>query len=539
MADEKMTPPPDDIDAIRQQVSERVAEEKAEAPKDAPKKQPELTTHTFVVECARALDKGAGILFATMMRDKFINVPEKKEQWFAWKDNYWEEVFSPVVRAAAERVAECFDKARILEQGKLKDMDEEDKEGRQWTKFNLKILRSRINTLHEPKGVTSCLRFALDNDDPLLVKAEKLDQTPMRLACENGVVDMRTGDLFPGRPQDYITRHCPASWAGLDAPAPKWEAMLLEIFGENKEVLHYFQKLIGYAMGGKVTEKLFVILLGEEGDSGKTTIFETLYEIVQGYAAPMPVELLLEQSGATQNPHSPTPAIMAMKALRITWASEPGESRRFSVDRIKLMSGLDSLTGRNPWDVGMTTFPPTHTLFLLTNHKMRASAHDTAFWGRVRLIECPYSFVSNPSRPNQRKRKDGLKDDIVATEAAGVLAWIVRGYQLFLREGLSPPNAVLEASAKYQREEDVIAEWLESCVQLDADAAFYETQADLYEVFHGWHLLNYGKRDLPTQIKFGKLLGKKIKKEKIGGQIRYYGVKIHAEVSRRFLDKIA
>ena len=127
----------------------------------------------------------------------------------------------------------------------------------------------------------------------------------------------------------------------------------------------------------------------------------------------------------------------------------------------------------------------------------------------------------------------------MATEASGVLAWIVRGYQMYLAEGLEPPDIVLEATRKYQREEDVIAEWLESCVLLDQDSTLFETQADMYEVFHAWHLLNFGKRNLPTHIRFGKLLGKKLKKEKIGGQIRYYGVRLQEDASRRFLDRTA
>jgi putative DNA primase/helicase len=526
-----------DLEAIRREVGALVADEttKLEAAKGPPKK-PEKIRHPFVMDCCRAMDKGMGVLFATMMRGKYVYVPEKK-QWYSWHAHYWQEELEHTVRAAAERVAERLTEAQSIEKDELKSIEPDDKEARGYHIKNLRSLTVRINALHEPRGVTSCLRFSLENDDPLLVKSEKMDSLPMHLACENGVVDMRTGELSQGRPQDYITRLCPHSWKGVDTPAPKWERMIYEIFGENQAVTDYFQKLLGYALAGRVTEKLFIILLGEEGDSGKTTIFETLYEIIRDYAAPMPVELLLEQGGAARDPNSPTPVIMALRGLRLTWASEPGERRRFSIDRIKLMSGNDSLSGRQPYDIVPTKFLPTHTLFLLSNHKLQAPSHDQAFWSRVRLLECPFSFVANPIRSNQRQRNVTLKDEIISEEASGVLAWVVRGYQRYLLEGLDPPSEVIAATSQYQNEEDFIVEFIDACI-LEAgkvDDTAWESMADVYEVYRNWYLHCHGKHGLLSQIKFGKLAGRKLRKEKIGGQMRFYDIRILAEAKDRYL----
>lgn len=535
-ADPAAAAPEDPLAAIRRQVAARVVEEEAQKPEPKPKepeKKADPITRRFVLDCCWAKDKGAGILYTALMRDKFVYVPERK-QWYAWQGHYWKEVFPMTVEASVERVAERISQVISVENDELRSLGEDEGEARNYHKKNLKALRSSMNALHEQKGVNSCMKFALANDDPLLAPADQLDQTPMRLGCENGMVDMRTAELTPGRPTDYVTRLCPVSWSGQGTRAPKWEGMIHEILGEKPEVVRYFHKLIGYAMSGKVTEKLFVILLGEDGDSGKTTIFEILYEIVKGYAAPMPVELLLDQGNMAQNPNAPTPAVMALRGLRLTWASEPGENRRFSVERIKLMSGADSITGRYPWDVNQTTFPPTHTLFLLTNHKMRAAAHDQAFWNRVRLINCPYSFVPRPMGPNQRLRKPGLKDEIVAEEAAGVIAWIVRGYRLYLEEGLEPPAAVLEETALYRREEDIMEDYMETCVEKTQDNEFYAPLGELYDLFKGWHIFNLGRQDLPTKNRFSKMLQKKIRKARVGGEMRFYNVKIKADARIQF-----
>ena len=269
--------------------------------------------------------------------------------------------------------------------------------------------------------------------------------------------------------------------------------MLFEVFGEDKEVLHYMHKVLGMALCGEVTEKIFVVLLGAEGDSGKTTIFEILYALLTGgnglsetgYAAPMSVELLLEQN-IPQNPNSPTPAVLELKGQRITWASEPGENRRFSMDRIKLMSGGDSLVGRSPYDKGNTKFKPSHTLFLLTNHKMKASDNDSAFWKRCVLVNCPFSFVSDPApdNPLERQVDKSLKDSIIRDEGPGVIAWLARGYQFYEIEGLTPPDRIRKDTEAYRREESLVLQFVDACLDEDPDAPVYSRKKNTTKKRH-------------------------------------------------------
>lgn len=521
----------DEIAAIRAE-AERLAKEEAELlPKE--EKKPLAITHPFVVECAKAKGKGAGMLFAVMFRERFICTPVGKIPWYEWQGHYWKRVYSPVVRAAVEEVAQKYSVAIFEELSRMRELDPED-DARKDSKQNIKALRSSINSLHGSGGVSECLSFSLDNTDPLLVDPDELDKKPYKLGCSNGILELRTGELHPGKQSDFITRVSPFPWTGKDTPCPRWRQMLLDIFG-SPEVARYFQKLIGYAAGGRITEKLFIILLGEDGDSGKTTIFEILFDVLGPYAEPMPVEYLLDQGGSPRNPDAPAPVLLSMRGTRMTWASEPGEGRRFSVDRIKLMSGNDRLSARGPYDVEATTFEPTHTLFLLTNHKMRAAASDTAFWGRVRLLECPYSFVENPVGPAQKKRDPTLKDTIVETEGSGVLAWIAEGHRLYQAEGLAPPQAVIDATSKYKVEEDVIAEFLETCTEAAPDAQV--SVDDMYTTFRNWHKPNHGARNIPTKIGFGKyaLKFKGMRKDKIGGEQRWLDIKIEYVAEQKYL----
>lgn len=527
----------DKVKDISRQVGDRVEQERKEqAARKATKKKtdkpkPKGFAQRYLLDCVHALDKGNGLLFAEIMRGKMVYIPEGKF-WLQWQGHRWAEMYDQQAEAAVEKVAEEFAKAKAREEEAQRNaVAEEDMEAAGFHKRNAAVFRSAINQLHTPKGVGACLKMSLANDAPLLVPADQLDLDPYIMGCTNGLLDLRTGESRPGQPEDYVTRSCRGEWKGIDTPAPLWEQTVLEVFGDRPEVAAYFHKLIGYAYFGKVTEKIFVILLGEEGDSGKTTLFEILYAITGDYAAPMPVEMLLDPGkGRVENPNAPTPAIMTLKGLRLTWASEPGENRRFSVERIKLMSGNDSLVGRYGYDKRMQAFEPSHTLFVLTNHKLRAPANDTPFWSRVRLLDCPYSFVANP-RPgtNQRQRRENLKRDIVEQEASGVLAWIARGYMAYVAEGLEPPEAVQKATASYRREEDIAAEFIEECLEPFND---YIYANDLYELFKAWFKDNYGKTP-PSIHSFGRLVGQHLTRAKKGRKV-YLGHRIKERIENKY-----
>ena len=500
----------------------------------------------FVEDCAAAGQKGSGILFNELNRGRLIFVPEWNT-WLEWRGQFWSRIWPFEAASRVENVAQAYvEGAERLRTLAASARAEEDAARAQALETRSQKLRSAVDKLHQKQGISACLDLSLSHESRLSVPGVKTDADNFIIVAKNGVVDLRSGMLRPGKPEDYFTRHCSVDWQGIDASCPKWEKMLFEILGEDQDVLHYMHKLLGMALCGDISEKIFVILLGAEGDSGKTTIFEILYEILTGsdgtsetgYVAPMPVELLLDQ-GTPQNPNSPTPAVLEMKGQRIAWASEPGENRRFSVDKIKLMSGDDSLVGRSPYDKGNTKFRPTHTLFLLTNHKMRAGDNDSAFWKRLKLVDCPYSFVSDPdpNNPMERLVNKNLKREILTEEAPGVLAWLVRGYQLYEIEGLTPPDKIRKDTEAYRREESIILQFADACLEEDPDAPRM-AGAHLYSVFKAWFEDKMSRKGCPSITTFGKLAKRTIRCERSGGRVWYYGYRFNDQAEHDYPKEV-
>ncbi|GAB4446314.1 MAG: hypothetical protein Kow0031_28980 [Anaerolineae bacterium] len=324
---------------------------------------------------------------------------------------------------------------------------------------------------------------------------------------------MATGSFRPGRPADYIRVAAPVLWAGLDAPAPRWEQFLQEIFAGDVELINFIQRLLGYAITGQVTEHILPIFWGQ-GRNGKGTLIETIKYVLGDLAAPVSKSVLV---GYNRNPDAATPYLYALRSLRVAWVSEIREGVSLNDDQVKWLTGGDTITARQ-LNANPISFKPRHTLFLLTNPKPRANPDDYALWKRILLIPFTLSFVEAPNADNERRADPELPIKL-KDESAGILAWLVKGSLEWRQSGLNPPPSVRLATQAYQMEEDDITLFIDECCLIKADA---ETRAsEIYTAYRKW-AEDCGLRPA-SQTTFGKRLGKRFKRRLSAGVI-YSGI---------------
>jgi putative DNA primase/helicase len=320
-----------------------------------------------------------------------------------------------------------------------------------------------------------------------------------------------------GRPSDFIKTVCPTEFKGLDKPCPTWERFLNEIFDNNLSLVNFVHRLLGYSITGLTIEHILPVLWGQ-GRNGKSTLFNTLHHVLGPLAGPIQAEMLLDQ-GKFRSSSGPASDIMALRGKRIVWASETDEGRKFNMGRVKWLVGGDTLCGREPFGRKEINFQPTHTLFLLTNHKPKADPNDYALWQRIHLIPFELSFIDDPQKQNERKRDPYLSEKL-ETEAPGILAWLIRGCQAWQHEGLNPPGIVLSATNKYQESEDIIGHFMSDLCVLSGDKQV--GAGALYKEYQKWCEGNGHKPISGTR--FGEYMGKKFEGEKkMTGKI-YYGI---------------
>ena len=477
----------------------------------------------FIMKCLARNELGDGELFKNLFRDNFV-FNKSMDCWMRWAGHHWDIDKMNSAAASVESVARVYqDEARRLsgQINKLTAQEPDKHRGRiQDLKSDRDDLNRRVSALRSTRRRQNCLTFAHTSDDPLAIEGQEVDLRPYLLPCQNGVVNLRTGELEPGRQLDHLVKACVIEWPaeGLGADFQDWEIVLDEVFSGNQNLVKFLQRICGYALIGKVSESVLVVLHGQ-GRNGKSMIVEAISKILGPLAGAIRSEMLLDQQRVA-SASGPTPDIMALRGLRMAFASETDDGCRLSTSRVKWLTGNDTLTGRNPHDKYDQQFPPGHTLFLLTNHKPRVSAEDFAIWERMILIPFELSFVNRePEKENQRRADRDLPDKL---EKMGpqILAWMVAGCLKYQKEGLQPPAAVRNAVQEYRKDEDNLGDFIDQCCLVGDEHK--APASDLYAVFEKWWEKNVSKR-VPKPKPFGMWMGKRFERIK-AGKIYYRGV---------------
>ncbi len=474
----------------------------------------------FINKCLSRNELGDGELYKKLFNKDFV-FNKAMDCWLSWSDHHWQLDTMDHALASVESVAAVYqDEAKKLSK-EINQLDDDTKIASLTVKR--KTLNKRVSALRTTTRRKKCIDFAHTSKDALAIDGQGIDKKPWLLPCKNGVINLKTGELEPGRQTDLLLKSSPVNWMGIEAKCPVWEKTLLEIFSDNQNLVDFLQRLLGYSLIGKVQESILVVMTGR-GRNGKSMIVETCSKIMGQLSGAIRSEMLLDQFRASSSA-GPSPDIMALRGMRLAFASETDENCRISTSKVKWLTGNDEIVGRNPHDKYDQYFKPSHTLFLLTNNKPHAPADDFAFWERVHLLPFEVSFVNREPIEDFERKADTRLSLKLEKELPGILAWMVRGCLDWQDGGLRPPEASKEATDDYQKGEDSIGDFVDECCLVGSDLKV--SAAAVYEVFEGWWRDNVSNR-IPKKKRFGQLFGKKFQRVK-SGTVWYLGVGLLAK----------
>jgi P4 family phage/plasmid primase-like protien len=295
----------------------------------------------------------------------------------------------------------------------------------------------------------------------LTVDQSALDRDPWVLNCQNGTVDLRTGELHPHNPKDYITKLVPLDYDPA-ATAPRFERFVLELMGADAPRAKFLQRWFGYCATGDVREQKLVVHIGA-GANGKGTLQNTIAAVLGDYSGTAAPGLLASTGGGERHPTE----IADLFGRRLVTAHENDEAAVLREGFVKQATGGDTLKAR--WmRADFFEFRPTHKLQLLTNHKPQVKGQDFGIWRRILLVPYPVRFGTASEIAEGRAtqlRDDGLAEALQG-ELPGVLRWVVDGAREWCRTGLNPPDSVLAAGREYQSEQDRVAQFVNECCEL-------------------------------------------------------------------------
>lgn len=518
----------------------RIAEE--EAAVTGGKKPVEITSK-FVMECLDAEQLGDGMLYAALHKDKFVYA-KNSQQWFVWDEHTWrrddlDAAISAVEQVAMRYAAEISTLEEKIEAAKKSGDDDDYKWAKRTVGRKVERIRSRVATLRKNQGRQNCIQFAHTNPvNPISIFGDEFDMKPNLLGVQNGVIDLHTGLLMKGNPSDYVSKRCGTVYNGLAINNKIWIDTLNQIYDGDQDLIAFMQRLYGSALFGTCEEHVFPVLIGR-GRNGKSIMIEAISHTLGDYAGAVPAELLLD-SNRPSSANQPDSVLMKLKGLRLAIASETGEGRKFSAERVKWLTGGDTITARGLYDKHLVDFEPTHLLVLLTNHEPVAPAGDVGFWERCFLIRHPLSFVKNrePEKDYERKADTTLPAKL---KEAGpeILAWLVQGYIDWRKHGLMPPESVIKSTDDYRSDSDYIGAFITAACTIKKGSNVGATE--LYIAFTLWFrkTINDNKRFTPSQKIFGQKLKAREEYEvkKSNGITYYHGLELSYEYKEMVLKE--
>jgi putative DNA primase/helicase len=228
---------------------------------------------------------------------------------------------------------------------------------------------------------------------------------------------------------------------------------------------------------------------------------------------------------ASQGERHPT-EMADLFGMRLVVASETQQGPRLNEARIKDMTGGEPIRARRMRE-DFWQFPPTHKVFLLTNHKPVVTGTDYGIWRRLRLVPFEAVFY-DPDGPGGQgapvsRRQDKKLHAKLRAEYPGILAWMVQGALGWQRGGLTLPKKVRVATRGYQKDEDTVAHFLADRCQV-GNPDHRHRASELYAAYRAW--CQDGGVDPLSQKSFGDAMTERGVERKTSNGTWYVGVAV-------------
>ncbi len=395
-------------------------------------------------------EDAAGLRCAESLVGRFLHL--QTAGWFAFKGHVW---------------AKCDDKS-LAGQGTLPFLRELAKQDG-W--------RDQANRLLSASYAQRVAWLAATSPS-IAGRPEDFDSEPYVLHTPAGPVDLRTGAVNPAAPSNLnlrSTRVVP----DFESAAPLFAEFLEYITGGDEDLQVFLQGSLGLSLIGTNLEQVLFMAYGD-GKNGKSTLFELVLKVLgvgdSGYGASFRPEHLLE---ARFNSH-PT-HIAALAGRRLVVAKEPNQGQFAVLDesKVKELTSQDLLKARLMRQDEFE-FSPSHTLWLQTNELPRFEAQDHGM--RRRLVVVPF-----PVRVAPDVRKPAYDSTLFASEGPQVLAWLIRGAQLYLAAERLPVSAAVEtATSEFLRNSNSAIAFVEEELEATKEDGCHLTNEGLLDEYETW-----------------------------------------------------
>ena len=418
---------------------------------------------------------------AHRLQDMFGNIIRysyNRKKWFYWDGKVWRADDSGEIKKLADVVCEDIKREAFMEQDEKTQAD----------------LLKWANKTSSSKGKENMIKEC-QHLDGIPASPDDFDGYVDYVNCQNGIINLRNGELIPHDSNFMMSKICYSEYDRSGKKPTRWLQFLDEITNGNKELQKYIQKCVGYSLSGSTEEQCAYFLYGI-GNNGKSTFLDTISDLLGGYAMNAQPETLMMKRFGGDGANSD---IARLKSARFVTSEEPTEGVRLNEGLLKQLTGGSKITCRFLY-ADEFEYTPEFKIWIATNHKPIIRGTDYGIWRRIKLI--PFE-VNIPKEKVDKNLKYKLRK-----EFPQILRWAVEGCMLWMKEGIKDPECVVEATKEYKQEMDLLAGFLEQCVEIDYDCKDKVMASDLFRAYCRWAKDN-NEHEMSSK-KFFTEVGKKL-----------------------------
>ena len=396
---------------------------------------------------------------AQRLRDKYkgnIKYSYIRKKWFYWTGKVWAIDNTGEIKKLADEIITDMKTEAFAER-------DEDKQTE---------LLKWANRTASNKGKEAMVKET-QHLDGIPVMMEEMDCYSDYLNCQNGIVNLRTGELLPHDSNFMMSNICYGEYDPNGKDPKMWLSFLEDVTNGDKDLQDYLQKCVGYSLTGSIREQCAFFLYGL-GNNGKSTFLDTISDLLGTYGGNVQPETIMMRSNAQGGANSD---IARLRSKRFVTTVEPNEGVRLNEGLVKQLTGGDKVTCRFLYGDEFE-YSPEYKIWMGTNHKPVIRGTDTGIWRRIRLI--PFE-VNIPKEKVDKNLKYKLRKELPQ-----IFKWAVDGCIKWQREGLEPPKVVDDATKEYKVEMDILASFVDACIEIDYVNGKVIPAQDLFEIYVAW-----------------------------------------------------
>ncbi|KFN01071.1 DNA primase [Bacillus clarus] len=428
-------------------------------------------------------------------------------EWLIWNDKQWHEDSKRQIEALTAQTLRNLYKEAEVEQDKSLA-----KQLYSWAKKCEK--RSiRVSSILDVRPMVS-------------VKKKELDAHSFLFNCENGVVDLKTGELSPHDRELLITKISPIKYE-KEAKCPNWISFLESIFltpdgKADHELIEFLQRSIGYSLTGETKEQVMFFLFGN-GRNGKSTFINVIQDLMGDYGRQTNSDTFIKK----KNDSGINNDVARLDGARFVSAVESEEGQQLAESLVKQITGGEKMSARFLRQEYFE-FTPQFKVFFTTNHKPIIKNNDEGIWRRVRLVAFTVTIP-----------EDKIDYDLptkLREEMSGIFRWAVEGCLKWQTSGLGESSAIKKATNDYREDMDMLGPFFEEICVVDTNAKVEAKR--IYKLYKEWCFKN-DEMEMKNRQFYRQLETRGFKKKRSNGnKIFFYGIGVAGEQYHLHLEEV-